>query len=92
MEKAEEGGTEIAPNINSVPTGKNLTDEIYELIKNQEFTKVIQILNKQLSNTENARAVHSVLGYSYYQIANYRQATEMYKIYLYIYIYIGMNI
>jgi tetratricopeptide (TPR) repeat protein len=56
---------------------KNLTQKIYGLLKKHEYNQVINILNKQLSSDDNSRAVHSVLGYAYFQIANYKQAAEM---------------
>ena len=54
------------------------TSYIYGLIKDQNYTEAIKILNTQLEINPRSRAALSLLGYCSYMSQNYVYAAEMY--------------
>ena len=55
------------------------TNQIYTLIKDQEYVEAIKILNIQLENNPRSRAALSLLGYCNYLTGNYDIAADMYE-------------
>lgn len=55
------------------------TTQIYTLIKDQEYTEAIKLLNFQLESNPRSRAALSLLGYCNYLNGNYETAAEMYE-------------
>ena len=55
------------------------TTQIYTLIKDQEYSEAIKLLNFQLESNPRSRAALSLLGYCNYLIGNYETAAEMYE-------------
>ncbi len=56
-----------------------IESDIYKDIENGEYRAAITKLSKKLSAGESPRPVHSLLGYCYFQIGNYKEAIEMYE-------------
>ena len=57
----------------------SIESDIYKDIENGEYKNAITKLTKKMSLGENPRAVHSLLGYCYFQIGNYKESIEMYE-------------
>jgi len=55
------------------------TNQIYSLIKDQEYVEAIKILNIQLESNPRSRAALSLLGYCNYLTGNYDIAADMYE-------------
>ena len=55
------------------------TNQIYTLIKDQEYVEAIKILNIQLESNPRSRAALSLLGYCNYLNGIYDVAAEMYE-------------
>ena len=55
------------------------TNQIYTLIKDQEYLEAIKILNIQLESNPRSRAALSLLGYCNYLSGNYEIAADMYE-------------
>ena len=55
------------------------TNQIYTLIKDQEYLEAIKILNIQLESNPRSRAALSLLGYCNYLTGNYDIAADMYE-------------
>jgi len=54
------------------------TNYIYGLIKDQNYTEAIKVLNTQFKLNPRSRAALSLLGYCYYLSQNFGAAAEMY--------------
>lgn len=57
----------------------SVESDIYKDIENGDYKSAIAKLTKKMSAQENPRAVHSLLGYCYFQIGNYKESIEMYE-------------
>jgi tetratricopeptide repeat protein 30 len=57
----------------------SVESDIYKDIENEDFKTAISKLTKKKCAGENPRAVHSLLGYCYFQIGNYKESIEMYE-------------
>eukprot|EP00736_Rhodelphis_marinus_P009329 Rmarinus@m.30146 len=73
-------------NIISMPGGRarqipdnQLTSTVYTLIKDGKFHDVIAILQHQLQQFPHTRASLSLLGYCYYQLQDFENASKMYE-------------
>jgi tetratricopeptide repeat protein 30 len=60
-----------------VPDGQ-YTQTIYSLIRDQKYKEVISILNNELQFSPRNRAALSLLGYCYFYIQDYGNASDMY--------------
>jgi tetratricopeptide repeat protein 30 len=60
-----------------VPDGQ-YTQTIYSLIRDQKYKEVITILNNELSFSPRNRAALSLLGYCYFYIQDYANASDIY--------------
>lgn len=61
----------------AVPDGQ-YTQTIYQLIRDQKYTEVINILNNELQFSPRNRAALSLLAYCYFYIQDYASAADMY--------------
>lgn len=61
----------------SVPEGQ-YTSTVYTFIAEHKYTEVIQILAHELQTFPKSRAALSLLGYCYYQVQDFANASEMY--------------
>jgi len=64
--------------MNNITEGQ-YTSHIYGLIKDQNYSEAIKILNNQLELNPRSRAALSLLGYCNYLSFNYNTAAEMYE-------------
>ena len=63
--------------VQEIPEGQ-YTAKIYTLINDKKYDEVIRILTLQLQGFPKSRAALSLLGYSYYMIQDFANATAMY--------------
>mmetsp|Transcript_31666 Transcript_31666/g.51104 ORF Transcript_31666/g.51104 Transcript_31666/m.51104 type:complete len:664 (+) Transcript_31666:80-2071(+) len=57
----------------------NYTQTVYSLIREKKYEDVVKILSDELQNFPRSRAALSLLGFCYYQIQDFRSASQMYE-------------
>ena len=55
------------------------TNVIYGAIKEAKYSEAIELLSAELANFPRSRAALSLLGYCYYQVADFNAASEIYE-------------
>jgi tetratricopeptide repeat protein 30 len=70
------GGMGFTPtSLSQIQEGK-YTSTIYTFIRDGRYLDVIKILSNELQSSPKSRAALSLLGYCYYQVQDYNNATE----------------
>ena len=58
---------------------ENYTRNIYSLIGDENYNEVIRILENELHSFQDSTAIHSLLGYCYWQQEDFVKATASYQ-------------
>ena len=58
---------------------ENYTRNIYTLLGEQNYNEVIRILENELHSFPDSTAIHSIMGYCYWQQEDFVKATPIYQ-------------